>query len=75
MSSITYCDCDECSSNNQDEIIYSLSDEVKEYMKRVYRQHFITDMCEDCLNEFNEDEEIFIVAEYNELKLKESPNE
>ena len=74
MSSVTFCDCDECENNDNNATIYSVSDEVKEYMKIKFRQLFMYDICKNCLDEFNEEEEMFIVDRYDEIVLKERVN-
>ena len=68
MSTIIYCDRDECQSNNQDSRIYPIGSDIAKKIEKKgwifskYDAHF----CKDCIDEYfnEEDEQLIIISDY-----------
>ena len=57
MSSLRYCDRDECSVTEDDTTVYAINADTEKFLKRHFRSCFnaFEDICSDCVDILNED--------------------
>ena len=57
MSSLRYCDCEDCSVTEDDTTVYSINADTEKFLKRHFRSCFnaFEDICKDCVDILNED--------------------
>jgi len=57
MSSLRYCDCDDCSVTEDDTTVYAINADTEKFLKQHFRSCFNTfeDICKDCVDILNED--------------------
>ena len=57
MSSLRYCDRDDCSVTEDDTTVYAINADTEKFLKRHFRDCFnaFEDICSDCVDELNED--------------------
>ena len=66
MSTLKYCDCEDCYQSENDSKIYNIDSKSRIFLLeycRSWMNYSCDDICEDCIEQINEDYESFFIKD------------